>query len=150
MTESVVYCHQISQEIVHMQSKFSTAYRRDAQFPSWPLPETLGRVFLTFLPFSDNLFALHYFLQVFMCVGVHSGIPHMLISVPDALLPGTICPSYWTPFSADDIVWYLSLHISHHYPPLSGFFPWAKTFLLSSAPSGTMALEELALVTYGI
>lgn len=77
MTESVVYCHQISQEIMHMQSKFSTAYRRDAQFPSWPLPETLGRVFLTFLPFSDTLFTLHYFLQVFMCVGVHSGIPHM-------------------------------------------------------------------------
>lgn len=89
-------------------------------------------VFLTFLSFSYTPFTFYCFLQVFMGVGVHSGIPHMLISVPTALSPGTICPSYWTPFSADDIVWYLSLHISHHYPPLSGFFPWAKTFLLAA------------------
>lgn len=115
-----------------MQSKFSTACGRDAQFPSWPLPETLGRVFLTFLPFSDTLFILYYFLQGFMGVGVHTGIPHMLISVPAALLPGTICPSHWTPFSADDIVWYLSLHISHHYPPLSGFSTGQNPFACSS------------------
>lgn len=64
MMESAVCCQQMSQKAKHMQSEFSTACGKEAQFPSWHLPAGfVPQQVLTLLLFQATLFIIQHFVE---------------------------------------------------------------------------------------